>query len=81
MATASKVGRNERCPCGSGKKYKACCALKKGELSNLQWLVIAAVVVVVVLALVLTFRPSSKDTENSICPPGQFWSMDHGHCH
>jgi uncharacterized protein YecA (UPF0149 family) len=20
-----KVGRNERCPCGSGKKYKKCC--------------------------------------------------------
>ena len=20
-----KVGRNERCPCGSGKKYKHCC--------------------------------------------------------
>ena len=23
--TASKVGRNELCPCGSGKKYKKCC--------------------------------------------------------
>jgi uncharacterized protein len=23
--TASKVGRNELCPCGSGKKYKWCC--------------------------------------------------------
>ncbi len=21
----AKVGRNERCPCGSGKKFKACC--------------------------------------------------------
>ncbi|MCB1236940.1 MAG: SEC-C domain-containing protein, partial [Verrucomicrobiae bacterium] len=20
-----KVGRNDPCPCGSGKKYKACC--------------------------------------------------------
>ena len=20
-----KVGRNEKCPCGSGKKYKHCC--------------------------------------------------------
>jgi len=20
-----KVGRNEPCPCGSGKKYKSCC--------------------------------------------------------
>jgi hypothetical protein len=24
METASKVGRNERCPCGSGLKYKHC---------------------------------------------------------
>ena len=23
-----KVGRNDPCPCGSGKKYKKCCALK-----------------------------------------------------
>ena len=22
---APKLGRNERCPCGSGKKYKKCC--------------------------------------------------------
>ena len=24
----SKVGRNDPCPCGSGKKYKKCCANK-----------------------------------------------------
>ncbi|GEM_PF-3237392 len=21
----NKIGRNEKCPCGSGKKYKKCC--------------------------------------------------------
>lgn len=25
-----KVGRNDPCTCGSGKKYKQCCMLKKG---------------------------------------------------
>lgn len=25
-----KVGRNEPCPCGSGKKFKKCC-LQRGE--------------------------------------------------
>jgi len=25
-----KVGRNEPCPCGSGKKYKHCCMGKEG---------------------------------------------------
>jgi uncharacterized protein YecA (UPF0149 family) len=23
--SVTKVGRNELCPCGSGKKYKKCC--------------------------------------------------------
>ena len=25
--TDPKIGRNEPCPCGSGKKYKKCCLL------------------------------------------------------
>ncbi|MDD2600379.1 MAG: SEC-C metal-binding domain-containing protein [Kiritimatiellae bacterium] len=28
----AKVGRNDPCHCGSGKKYKRCCASKDGEL-------------------------------------------------
>jgi len=28
-----KVGRNEPCPCGSGKKYKKCCLQKRAEPS------------------------------------------------
>lgn len=28
QATVQKVGRNDPCPCGSGKKYKKCCMLK-----------------------------------------------------
>lgn len=27
---ATQVGRNEKCPCGSGRKYKQCC-LRKDE--------------------------------------------------
>ena len=30
-ATSSKVGRNDPCPCGSGKKYKKCCGLNAAE--------------------------------------------------
>lgn len=26
--TSEKIGRNDPCPCGSGKKYKKCCANK-----------------------------------------------------
>ena len=25
-----KIGRNDPCPCGSGKKYKQCCLAKQG---------------------------------------------------
>ncbi|HWW64228.1 MAG TPA: SEC-C metal-binding domain-containing protein, partial [Sphingomonadaceae bacterium] len=25
--SARKTGRNQPCPCGSGKKYKRCCGL------------------------------------------------------
>jgi preprotein translocase subunit SecA len=27
--TGTRVGRNDPCPCGSGKKYKRCCALRE----------------------------------------------------
>ncbi len=29
LGTAKKVGRNDPCPCGSGKKYKKCCLAKQ----------------------------------------------------
>ena len=28
---AAKVGRNEQCPCGSGKKFKKCCDGRAGH--------------------------------------------------
>ena len=27
--TEPKIGRNQSCPCGSGKKYKKCCLITK----------------------------------------------------
>lgn len=29
-----KIGRNDPCPCGSGKKYKKCCLLKESMSTN-----------------------------------------------
>jgi len=29
----NRIGRNDPCPCGSGKKYKHCCALQGRRLS------------------------------------------------
>jgi len=81
MASNRKVGRNERCPCGSGKKYKTCCALKKKSLSKLAWLAIGAGAIVAVLALVSVFRSAGDSRPVPTCPPGQSWSSAHGHCH
>lgn len=30
-----KIGRNDKCPCGSGLKYKKCCLIKDVEESQL----------------------------------------------
>ncbi len=27
LIAAQKIGRNDPCPCGSGKKYKKCCGI------------------------------------------------------
>ena len=31
VSAAQKVGRNDPCPCGSGRKYKACCGKNQAE--------------------------------------------------
>ena len=31
---SQKVGRNDPCPCGSGKKYKQCCGANNGSDTN-----------------------------------------------
>ena len=41
-----KTGRNDPCPCGSGKKYKACCLARKQASDTigqklLMWVVLA----------------------------------------
>ena len=32
----AKIGRNNPCPCGSGKKYKKCCLLTRSDSSAVQ---------------------------------------------
>ncbi len=85
MARRTKVGRNDRCPCGSGKKYKNCCQGKASRLSAAGWVTIAALVVaagvLVYLVVNVARNDSSGLTGRGPCPPGQVWSAEHGHCH
>ena len=80
MARVSRVGRNQLCPCGSGRKYKACCERKERQLSPTAWLAIVGATAVLLAVLVFTFSSANR-AASGICPPGQVWSVAHGHCH
>jgi hypothetical protein len=69
------TGRNEPCPCGSGKKFKHCCEGKHGSATSSRLLIaaIAAVVLVAILAMMSNSREGTA--------PGRVWSPEHGHYH
>ena len=74
----SKAGRNDACPCGSGKKFKKCCELKEQKSrGNLALLVIVGLLMVAGLAAGITSLTSAKDAAK----PGGVWSAEHGHYH
>lgn len=85
MAGSTKVGRNDRCPCGSGKKYKNCCADKARGLPTGGWVTIALMAVAAGVLLYLLVNAAQSDGSGPVggrsCPPGQVWSAQHGHCH
>lgn len=72
----AKVGRNESCPCGSGKKYKHCCESKASgnRMSSMMLVVIAVAIVAAILASVFTEGDATAG-------PGGVWSAEHGHYH
>ena len=90
-----KVGRNDACPCGSGKKFKMCCAdAKPRGVSRGLMALIAAIAAVAALGLIpsLTGRGIEKSLPaasrqvprpSSLPAPasGKVWSEEHGHWH
>ena len=73
MATR-KVGRNDACPCGSGRKYKQCCEGKAESRSQLGLYAALAVLVAIAGVIVYTFTSEGSG-------PRQVWDPDHGHYH
>ena len=71
---ASKVGRNDPCPCGSGRKYKACCADKAESRSRLGLYAVAAVLVAIAGVIAYTFTTEGTGSR-------QVWDPVHGHYH
>lgn len=85
MASSGKVGRNDRCPCGSGKKFKQCCEGKSTrKLSPAGWAALVAIAAAVAVLGVFLFNLTQGRELGrgaGTCPPGQVWSAVHGHCH
>lgn len=74
---ATKAGRNDPCPCGSGKKYKKCCEQKaQKSRGNVMLFVIGALVIAGLAAGISSFT-----TKRDIARPGGVWSPEHGHYH
>lgn len=71
---AAKAGRNDPCPCGSGRKYKQCCADKQDGGSEFGTYALIAVLVAIAGVLVYTFTADSGGSR-------QVWDPAHGHYH
>ena len=75
-----KAGRNDKCPCGSGKKYKQCCADK--ETRSWTGRVMMGMVLVMLLGAVFAgITAVTSDPSSSTGGPGKVWSPEHGHYH
>jgi SEC-C motif len=79
--TTVKAGRNDACPCGSGKKFKKCCEPKQGTLrnrGNTALLVIVGLLMAAGVAAGITSFTSDRSHTSS---PTGVWSPEHGHYH
>ena len=82
MKTA-KIGRNDPCPCGSGKKYKQCCEGKAAEKTTFltKWIAVIVGMILVLLVAVGTAASFFTDDQSNNAPPRRVWSPEHGHWH
>ena len=71
-----KVGRNEPCPCGSGKKYNRCHANEPERASIVGFVILGIIVVGTTTSVVLAVRDGDLSTAT-----GRTWSAEHGHWH
>lgn len=80
--TPSRMGRNELCACGSGKKFKRCCGAVDvaAEDPASRFFGVAAVLagLMLVAAIVVTAREMFAGGEQAA---RKVWSEEHGHYH
>lgn len=73
----AKPGRNDTCPCGSGRKFKKCCESKTGgrQTSRLLMLAVGAGLLAAVAAGVASFTSETRSSSVRV------WDPAHGHYH
>ncbi|CAN5238502.1 hypothetical protein BH23BAC1_BH23BAC1_51150 [soil metagenome] len=81
-----KIGRNELCHCGSGKKYKNCHQqMDSHKESRNKTLIIGGIIALFIIlsALGFYFRPTQNHgtSAQGNSPEGKVWSSEHGHWH
>jgi len=64
------VGRNEPCSCGSGKKYKHCCALKAGKTPWGTRVVVGLVALMLLIGAIVMLRSIDNLNDEPTGPRG-----------
>ena len=79
MAQLVRVGRNDPCSCGSGKKFKKCCEAKLGRSRGATLMGVLVVVILVggLIAVAGNFTTEVAHTAKS----SGVWDPVHGHYH
>jgi len=70
------IGRNEPCPCGSGLKYKRCCALKSTRMP-LGSRIGFGLLVLALVAGGLYMLTSLRNGDDGGMAPARVWHGDH----
>ena len=73
----AKAGRNDQCPCGSGRKFKKCCE-GKTDSARASRVLVLVVGLAVAGALVAGLMSFSSDSNTSTV---RVWDPAHGHYH
>jgi len=76
-----KTGRNEACPCGSGKKFKRCCDGKADAGGRLRSRGLAVLLLVVLLIVVVGIVIDLRSDDGPAVETERVWSPEHGHYH
>jgi len=71
------LGRNEKCHCGSGRKFKKCHGLKTAEQRTARFLmiVVGGAMAAALVVGMASFRGNSSSSGVRV------WSAEHGHYH